>query len=123
MDTKIEPGYTASAAKADYTAIAQAVSEHNDAAATGQHYWGVALADGTYMVYEAGTVPPPPTAEELAAQEEAAKKQAEREALPDTVKALQAAQADTDALAVDQEYRVAMLELGLADDTTTDTTT
>lgn len=75
------------------------------------------------MVYEAGTVPPPPTAEELAAQEEAAKKQAEREALPDTVKALQAAQADTDALAVDQEYRVAMLELGLTDDTTTDTTT
>ena len=35
----------------------------------------------------------------------------------------QAAQADTDALAVDQEYRVAMLELGLTDDTTTDTTT
>lgn len=83
MDTKIEPGYTASAAKADYIAIVQAVSEHNDAAATGQHYWGVALADGTYMVYEAGTVPPPPTAEELAAQEEAAKKQAEREALPE----------------------------------------
>lgn len=35
----------------------------------------------------------------------------------------QAAQADTDALAVDQEYRVALLELGLTDDTTTDTTT
>lgn len=35
----------------------------------------------------------------------------------------QAAQADTDALAVDQEYRVAMLELGLTDDTTTDTST
>ena len=34
----------------------------------------------------------------------------------------QAAQADTDAMAVDQEYRVAMLELGLTDDTTTDTT-
>ena len=34
----------------------------------------------------------------------------------------QASQADTDALAVDQEYRVAMLELGLTDDTTTDTT-
>lgn len=67
MDTKIKPGYTAPAAKADYTAIAQAVSEHNDAAQPGQHYWGVALADGTYMVYEAGTVPPPPTAEELAA--------------------------------------------------------
>lgn len=35
----------------------------------------------------------------------------------------QTAQADTDALAVDQEYRVAMLELGLTDDTTTDTST
>ena len=35
----------------------------------------------------------------------------------------QAAQADTDALAVDHEYRVAMLELGLTDDTTTDTST
>ena len=35
----------------------------------------------------------------------------------------QAAQADTDALAVDQEYRVAMLELGLTDDTATDTRT
>ena len=35
----------------------------------------------------------------------------------------QAAQADTDALAVDHEYRVALLELGLTDDTTTDTTT
>lgn len=123
MDNKIKPGYTALAAKADYTTIVQAVSEHNDAAATGEHYWGVALADGTYTVYGAGTVPPPPTAEELAAQEEAAKEQAEREALPDTVKALQAAQADTDALAVDQEYRVAMLELGLTDDPTTDTST
>lgn len=123
MDNKIKPGYTALAAKADYTTIVQAVSEHNDAAATGEHYWGVALADGTYTVYEAGTVPPPPTAEELAAKEAERKKAEERDALPDTVKALQAAQADTDALAVDQEYRVAMLELGLTDDTTTDTTT
>lgn len=35
----------------------------------------------------------------------------------------QAAQADTDALAVDHEYRVALLELGLTDGTTTDTRT
>lgn len=89
MDTKIKPGYTALAAKADYTTIAQAVSEHNDAAATGEHYWGITLADGTYTVYEAGTVPPPPTAEELAAQEEAAKKAEEREKLPETVAELQ----------------------------------
>ena len=100
-------------AAADYAAIAQAVSEHNAAAQPGEHYWGIALADGTYTVYEAGTVPPPPTAEELAAQEAAAKKQAEREALPETVKDLLTAQADTEAMTVDQEYRITLLELGL----------
>lgn len=89
MDTKIKPGYTALAAKADYTSIAQAVSEYNNAAATGEHYWGIALVDGTYMVYEAGTVPPPPTAEELAAKEAERKKAEEREKLPETVAALQ----------------------------------
>lgn len=89
MDNKIKPGYTALAAKADYTAIGQAVSEHNDAAQPGEHYWGIALTDGTYMVYEAGTVPPPPTAEELAAQEAERKKAEEREKLPETVAELQ----------------------------------
>lgn len=89
MDNKIKPGYTALAAKADYTAIAQAVSEHNDAAQPGEHYWGIALADGNYMVYESGTVPPPPTAEELVAQEEARKKAEEWEKLPETVAELQ----------------------------------
>ena len=43
--------------------------------------------------------------------------------LAELVAETQAAQADTDALAVDQEYRVAMLELGLTDHTTTDITT
>ena len=43
--------------------------------------------------------------------------------LAELVAETQAAQADTDALAVDHEYRVAMLELGMTDDTTTDTTT
>ena len=122
MNTKIKPGYTALAAKADYTTIAQAVSEHNNAAATGEHYWGIVLDGGNYTVYEAGTVPPPPTAEELAAQNEAAKKQAEREALPDTVKALRAALADADALNLDQDYRLTLLELGVTDDETTETT-
>ena len=35
----------------------------------------------------------------------------------------QSAQADTDAMAVDQEYRLTLLELGLTDDATTDTRT
>ena len=43
--------------------------------------------------------------------------------LADLLTETQAAQADTDALAVDHEYRVAMLELGMTDDTTTDTRT
>lgn len=43
--------------------------------------------------------------------------------LTDMLTETQAAQADTDALAVDHEYRVALLELGMTDDTTTDTTT
>lgn len=43
--------------------------------------------------------------------------------LADLLTETQAAQADTDALAVDHEYRVAMLELGMTDDTTADTTT
>ena len=57
------------------------------------------------------------TAEELAEQEAERRKQAEREALPETVKALQAALEDADALNVDQEYRLTLLELGLSDET------
>ena len=59
------------------------------------------------------------TAEELAEQEAERKKQAEREALPETVKALQAALADADALNLDQDYRLTLLELGVTDDETT----
>ena len=91
MDNKIEPGYTAPAAKADYTAIAQAVSEHNNAAATGEHYWGIVLDGGSYTVYEAGTVPPPPTAEELAQREkekqDALQRQEALDKLPQTLEA------------------------------------
>lgn len=91
MDTKIKPGYTALAAKADYTSIAQAVSEHNNAAAIGERYWGIVLDGGSYTVYEAGTVPPPPTAEELAQREkekqEAQQRQEALDKLPQTLEA------------------------------------
>ena len=59
------------------------------------------------------------TAEELAAQEEARKKAEAREKLPETVSALQAALADADALNLDQDYRLTLLELGVTDDETT----
>ena len=58
------------------------------------------------------------TADQLAAQEEARKKQQEREKLPETIAQLKAVQADTDAMTVDHEYRIALLELGITDETT-----
>ena len=57
------------------------------------------------------------TAEELAAQEEARKKQEAMDKLPETIAQLKAVQADTDAMTVDQEYRIALLELGITDET------
>ena len=58
-------------------------------------------------------------AEKKAAEEaraEAERKQKALDELPDIVKALQLAQSDTDALMVDQEYRVTLLELGVTED-------
>jgi len=62
------------------------------------------------------------TAEELAAQEEARKKAEALKKLPETVAALQVALADADALNVDQDYRLTLLELGVTDDETTEST-
>lgn len=62
------------------------------------------------------------TAEELAAQEEARKKAEALKKLPETVGALQVALADADALNVDQDYRLTLLELGVTDDETTEST-
>ena len=62
------------------------------------------------------------TVDQLAAQEEARKKQEAKDKLPETVEALRAALADADALAVDQDYRLTLLELGVTDDETTETT-
>ena len=59
------------------------------------------------------------TAEELAAQEEARKKQEAKDKLPETVAALNAALADADAMNLDQDYRMTLLELGVTDDETT----
>ena len=59
------------------------------------------------------------TADQLAAQEEERKKAEAWEKLPETVAALQAALADADALSIDQDYRLTLLELGVTDDETT----
>ena len=57
---------------------------------------------------------------ELAAQEEERKKAEALKKLPETVAALQVALADADALNVDQDYRLTLLELGVTDDETTE---
>ena len=55
------------------------------------------------------------TAEELAAKEEERKKAEARKKLPETVAALRAALDDADAMTVDHEYRLALLEYGITD--------
>ena len=62
------------------------------------------------------------TAEELAAQEDARKKQEAKDKLPETVAALQAAQADADEMNVDQAYRLTLLELNVSDTDDTENT-
>ena len=62
------------------------------------------------------------TAEELAAQEEERKKAEALEKLPETVAALQAAQADADEMNVDQAYRLTLLELNVSDTDDTENT-
>lgn len=59
------------------------------------------------------------TTKELAEQEKARKETQQRQEvldkLPETLAALQAAQADADALNVDQAYRLTLLELGITE--------
>ena len=59
------------------------------------------------------------TEEELAAREKERQQAEAREKLPETVATLQAALADADALNLDQDYRLTLLELGVTDDETT----
>lgn len=102
-----------------YTAMVEAVNAHNAACAVGDTLWVIEDGTDSYTV-AADVVVREPTAEELAAREEARKKAKAREQLPDTVVALQAALADADALNVDQDYRLTLLELGVTDDETTE---
>lgn len=62
------------------------------------------------------------TAEELAAREKERKKAEAWEKLPETVAALQAAQADADEMNVDQAYRLTLLELNVSDTDDTENT-
>ena len=62
------------------------------------------------------------TEEEMAAREKERKKAEAWEKLPETVAALQAAQADADEMNVDQAYRLTLLELNVSDTDDTENT-
>ena len=89
-----------------YNSMAKAVEAHNTACAVGDTLWGIEEEAACYKVVDGGTVPDPA---DLPKPEPTLKEQLE---------ALKAAQADTDAMTVDQEYRLSLLELGITDETT-----
>ena len=62
------------------------------------------------------------TEEELAAREKERQQAEALEKLPETVAALQAAQADADEMNVDQAYRLTLLELNVSDTDDTENT-
>ena len=84
-----------------YSAVVDAIAAHNGAAAVEDVLWAIDDQLDAYAVVECGTKtdsadgPKPP------------------HTLEEQIVALQATQSDTDALMVDQEYRVTLLELGL----------
>ena len=83
-----------------YAAMAEAVNAHNAACAVGDTLWGIEDKADCYEVAEGGTVPEPEPSSTLPTTEE-------------RLAALEAGQADADALNVDQAYRLTLLELGL----------
>lgn len=89
-----------------YTAMVEAINAHNTACAVGDALWDIADKPDCYEVTDGGTAIDPA---DLPKPEPTLKEQLET---------LKAAQADTDAMTVDQEYRIALLELGITDETT-----
>ena len=83
-----------------YAAMAEAVNAHNAACGVGDTLWVIEDKADCYEVAEGETVPEPEPASTLPTTEE-------------RLAALEAGQADADALNVDQAYRLTLLELGL----------
>ena len=90
-----------------YTAMVEAINAHNTGCSVGDTLWSIADKPGCYEVTDGGAKPEPA---DLPEPEPTLKEQLE---------ALQAALADADALNIDQDYRLTLLELGVTDDETT----
>lgn len=86
-----------------YSAVVDAINAHNAAAAVGEALWSMDDQPEFYVVVEAGTQPDPADAPKPTPT------------LEERLAAMESAQADADALNVDQAYRLTLLELGITE--------
>lgn len=84
-----------------YSAVVDAITAHNAAAAVGEALWSMDDQPEAYVVVESGTQPDPADAPKPTPT------------LEERLATVESAQTDTDSLVVDQEYRLTMLELGV----------
>ena len=84
-----------------YSAVVDAITAHNAAAAVGEALWSMDDQPEAYVVVEAGTQPDPADAPKPTPT------------LEERLATMESAQTDTDSLMVDQEYRLTLLELGV----------
>lgn len=88
-----------------YSAVVDAITAHNAAAAVGETLWSMDDQPEAYVVAEAGTQPDPADAP----------KPKPTPTLEERLATVESAQADADALNVDQAYRLTLLELGITE--------
>ena len=88
-----------------YSAVVEAITTHNAAAAVGEALWRMDDQPEAYVVVEAGTQPDPADAPKPTPT------------LEERLATVESAQTDTDSLVVDQEYRLTLLELGVTPET------
>ena len=86
-----------------YSAVVDAINAHTAAAAVGETLWSMDDQPEFYVVVEAGTKPDPADAPKPTPT------------LEERLATMESAQADADALNVDQAYRLTLLELGITE--------
>ena len=86
-----------------YSAVVEAITAHNAAATVGEALWSMDDQPEAYVVVEAGTQPDPADAPKPTPT------------LEERLATVESAQADADALNVDQAYRLTLLELGITE--------
>ncbi len=101
--TKISKPVITQAECDTYSAVVDAINAHNAAAAVGDALWSMDDQPEFYVVVETGTQPDPADAPKPTPT------------LEERLAAMENAQADADALNVDQAYRLTLLELGITE--------